>query len=311
MAQGQKFFRKSALLLATLIPMSWLTSWQVAEAFPWWLGYSPLSGSTSRMWVSRTLFNPTNVLRSGYGGYSAPYYLANTLAWNTAYAASQGLSYGKRRAVPSQSWNPGGVVDQIAPANWANQQALPLPPAVISVPGAAPSAFTAPDLTANMPAILAPSADPFFMPIPATMDAPASSTGSLNPASNSIAALPTVTPTAVSSELPSTAPSFAPTNGVAPTASKLGSNSSNQKGEANPFAQAFVEHVNKRFGGDINKAFADKQTRGYAHALGLLDNREKAAELPEDRVALIKRIMHDPGEDSLTKVNTIRLLIKH
>jgi hypothetical protein len=80
---------------------------------------------------------------------------------------------------------------------------------------------------------------------------------------------------------------------------------------ANPFAQAFIDHVNGKFSGDIGKALSDKQTRGYAQALGIIEPSQKDFDLPADRVELIKRIMQDPQGDSLTKVSTIRLLIKH
>jgi hypothetical protein len=344
---------KTAFLLAAVA----LLIATPAHAFGW--GYSPLTGSTTRMWLSRSLYNPYNLIR---GGYSAPYYLANTLGWNAAYAVGQGFNAGKKnsRAINQmQMFGQPGVVDQIAPAQWAaakqNQAQAP---------------FHAPDLASSAPALLAPEADPFFMPVPMSIDGNSSSTQSapINPtqasaipaaapdfrnskeqkhkqkkqkkqkkqdAESTLLANNQSPPQQVQSPLKDgpVAESANDTNLVAPSFAQNQANGSATATEAgkmpalpgskqpiatataaasaNPFAQAFVEHVNGKFGSDINKAFSDKETCGYAQAMGLIDDKNKAITIQPDRVELIRQILQDPAEDSLTKVNTIRMLIKH
>lgn len=282
------------------------------------------------MWLSRSLYNPYNLVR---GGYSAPYYLANTLGWNAAYAVGQGFNAGKKNQANSinqmKMFGQQGVVDQIAPAKWAaaqnqNQQ----------------QAFQAPDLSSSAPALLAPETDPFFMPVPMSID---------TSSSPQVAALAPQTLPIQQSEagtIPAPAPDFRGTNEKHQKHKKQKKQKKENKGLAepnsiqeqlpeqpgtqtsansamkstietattpknNPFANAFVEHVNAKFGSDINKAFSDKETCGYAEAMGLIDDRNKSITIQPDRVELIRHILQDPAEDSLTKVNTIRMLIKH
>lgn len=296
-----------------------------AHAFFW--GYSPLTGSTTRMWLSRSLYNPYNLVR---GSYSAPYYLANTLGWNAAYAVGQGFNAGKKNQANSinqmKMFGQPGVVDQIAPAKWASAQ------------NQAQQTFQAPDLASSAPALLAPEADPFFMPVPMSMDANSS------PQVAALAPQTAAIPSADAAALPAPAPDFrgtseqnqkhkkqkkhkrqenkqleqgyntqeqAPVQAANQADDKNAATSTKEAAKNNPFANAFVEHVNAKFGSDINKAFSDKETCGYAQAMGLIDDRNKSINIQPDRVELIRHILQDPAEDSLTKVNTIRMLIKH
>lgn len=306
---------KSLNHLAKTSSLLLLAAWaclsiQAAEAFPWWTGYSPLTGSTTRMWLSRTLYNPSNLFRSGYGGYSAPYYLANTLGWNAAYMVGQGInSAGRNNNLNYNNISQQQAMDQITPARWwtAKQNATG-------------QTFQAPAMNSSAPAILAPDADPFFMPVPITNDPQAQ---------------PNPGPITESSTLPAPAPDFRPadeaskgkkhqkkhkthaekaqTNSQTSSAQAPATQSmqANPASKANPFVQAFVDHVNQNFGSDINQALTDKQTRGYAEAIGLVENGNRFTALPSDRVELIRHILQDQNEDSLTKVNTIRMLIKH
>lgn len=278
--------------------------------YPWWLGYSPLNGSTTRMWLSRSLFNPGNFLRSGVGGYSAPYYLANSLTWNAAYAAGQGFNavVPGRKSAGNQMWpigehgTAGQVVDQISPAKWANR----LPNTAVP-PNQAITAPAMPDISTGVPAILAGGGDPFFMPLPATLNPDGSAAASPVPASAPVPAPTNATASSPAVPLIAAATEPAP----APNFQRSSETGTNPTAGANPFAQAFVEHVNRKFSGNIQKALSDKQTRGYASALGLLDGQDKVPEITSERAELIKRILEDPKEDPLTKVSTIRLLIKH
>lgn len=243
-----------------------------------------MSGSSSWLWLSRSVFSPSSLLFRGGYGYSAPYYVANTLAWNAAYAAGQGIN-AKRRQLYAKQWNnPNNginspVVDQISPAPWYYPPRGNLGSPVV---GAAPNNSD-------------PFADPKageFMPVPSSFP-----DQSGNAAASNL------------NQAPPAAPDFKKTTASFPDSSKV------PAGEAsstkNPFAQAFVDHVNDKYSGDINKALSDKQTRHYAEALGLLDSTARDCELPADRIELIKKILQDPEEDSLSKVNTVRMLIKH
>ncbi|MBX9722703.1 MAG: hypothetical protein K2X81_14990 [Candidatus Obscuribacterales bacterium] len=280
-----------------------------AQYSPFGYGYSPLTGSSNWLWLSRSLFNPTSMLGRGAYGYNAPYYLANSLAWNAAYATSQGISGANRKAAANKFYanqNNNGinapVVDQINVAPW----------------------YYPPRGSAGNPALSSaaalnnkdPFADPSFMPVPTQIP-----DGSPSPTADSSPLTPAASTNA--NEAPGPAPDFrgsksnslpdtAPPSGKSSKSDKHKSKSKSKGVSSNPFAQAFVDHVNDNFSGDISKALSDKETRGYAQAIGLLDNsKSRDFDLPTDRIDLIRRILQDPDEDSLTKVNTIRVLIKH
>ena len=267
---------------------------------PW--GYSPLTGSNSYLWLSRSLFG-NGLFRTGYGGYGAGGYLVNSLAYNGVYGVAQGINaIGKKKAMKQaqQTWsNPSNginapVVDQISAAPWYYPPRVPPTPIQAAAPQTAaqgPSAAVQQLAEKDPFAADSKGAGTDFMPIPATFNDDAPST---NPV---VAGLP-------AAQIPQAAPDFKPVASATEAA-----NSQAQCG-SNPFAQAFIDHVNDKYGGDIARAFGDKQIRAYAKSLGILDS-SKISELPADRIELIKHILQDPKEDSLTKVNTIRLLVKH
>ncbi len=286
MREGKHLQIGIALALALVAGLSSNTA-AFCQYSPW--GYSPVTGSSSWLWLSRSLFSPSSMLFRGGYGYSAPYYVANTLAWNAAYAAGQGINAKTRQAYARQWNNPNNginapVVDQVSAAPWYYPPRGNLGAPVV---GAAPAASD-------------PFADPKageFMPVPSNFADPGQN-------NNALAATSNQTPPAAPDfkkgiPLPATEPARAPEA------------SSSSSATQNPFAQAFVDHVNAKYSGDIGKALSDKQTRHYAEALGLLDKSFKDTEFPADRIELIKKILQDPEEDSLTKVNTVRLLLKH
>lgn len=271
-------------LIASLSLLFSLAFQQAAHSqyYPW--GYSPLTGSSSWLWLSRSLFSPSRLLSRGAYGYSTPYYLASTLGWNAAYAVGQGVNAKSRQALSKQNWsNPANginapVVDQISAAPWY------YPPRV-ATPVYGSTSSTADPLSAT-------NSD--FMPVPATIPETSRSAGA----------------PVEQSQAPPSAPDFRSgkkTTDDLPSAPATSKTATSQ----NPFAQAFVDHINTKYAGDISQALADKQTRNYARAIGLLEKSSKDFEIPTDRIDLIKRILQDQDEDSLTKVNTIRMLIKH
>lgn len=287
--------RASKIFLAgTLSTIILLANAVQAQAqLPW--GYSPLTGSNSYLWLSRSLFG-NGLFRNGYGSGG---YLVNSLAYNAVYGVGQGINaIGKKKAAKQLYANPNNginapVVDQISAAPWYYPPRVPPTPIQAAQPAQAQLPSAAQQLAEKDP-----FADPKageFMPVPATFNDDAPST---TPAPV-IASLPPVAGNANAIPLP--APDF---KGSSPAAAQAGTQA------ASPFIQSFIDHVNDKFDGDVSKAFSDKQTCAYARALGILDGK-KVSDLPADRIELIKRILKDPAEDSLTKVNTIRLLLRH
>ncbi len=252
---------------------------------PW--GYSPLTGSNSWLWLSRSIFNPGNLFRGSYG-YGTGNYIVNTLAYNAVYGASRGVNNFGKKAAAKQIWtNPANginapAVDQIAPASWYKGPD-PEQEKAISNP-----------LTANTPP-MAPNSDPFFMPIPQTFS---DKNQTQEPVANSQLA-------------PMPAPDFRlfNRNNTPEKAADKTDSAKAASHSSSPFAQCFIDLVNEKYDGNISDALKDKQTLSYARALGIVEH--KFAKMPEDRIELIKQILKDTQEDALTKVNTIRLLIKH
>lgn len=299
--QSNKFFFAGSIAALLLV----FSAGHAQAQLPW--GYSPMTGSNSWLWLSRSLYTPSNFLFRN-GSYGAGSYLANTLAYQAAHGVGQGInSMGKRKAMKQFYANPANginapAVDQISTAPWY------YPPRGVNGPiqGVAPTQGQT-----GQPAFMEkdPFADPLagnFMPVPAMINDDAPST---TPITNPLTSPPPASnPDPVASKksksVPSPAPDFRPSTPLDTSTAQVGSASNN------PFAQAFVDHINDKYSGDISKAFADKQTKAYARALGILESN-KLADLPADRLELIQKILKDPQEDSLTKVNTIRLLIKH
>jgi hypothetical protein len=279
-------FKTLALRAQALAVLLAVTSAGAAQAQFYPFSYSPLTGSSSIFWPMRVLLSPASLFWRGGYGYNAPYYLANTLTYNAAYAAGAGLTSASRK----HYWNPANginapAVDQIAPARWYNPAS--------AAPAAALSNPSIPDNTGNNQSLPADGSGSEFMPVPAGLAA-----GTAPPLS-----------TAPDYRLPNTQSQPAAAN----TGESVNSNNTTEApaGSSNPFAQAFVDHVNSKFGSDIGRALADRQTRSYAQALGIVGQGAKNLEIPTERVELARRILQDKGEDSLTKVNTIRLLIKY
>jgi hypothetical protein len=316
-------------------------------------GYSPLTGSSSMFMPLRMLLSPASMLWRGGYGYSAPYYLANSLTYNAAYAAGQGVTGLQRQNYINNYWtNPANgpnapVVDQVSMAPWYNPPRTP-----VQLSGTNQSALTAPVADSSSIGGVNGKA-PDFMPVPATLDnsapkpaleavqplvapqiapakapmvpaAPDFRTGSRAVSANSLNSYSASNINATSAKASSTEsnnlaanPAAVPAGAVSPASiEKAGASQPQQDAAKQPssgsnlFAQAFVEHVNSNYSGDISKALSDKQTKQYAQALGILD-KEKDVDLPADRIELIKCVMQDPAEDSLTKINTVRMLIKH
>ena len=255
--------------------------------------YSPLTGSNYSYLPMRLLANPTGALWRG--GVSAPYFLINSLGYGAARTATSTLNSGPR----NHYWNPNNginspAIDQVSPARWYNSSRAGQPATTASgIPDSSHPAGNTAVVPSNSPGNE-------FMPVPVNPDQskiPPAPDFHAPPASNGVgAALNSTDMNSSQLKPPDQAPEKV--TGVAPAS-------------ANPFAQAFVDHVNSNYKSDISKALSDKQTRIYAQALGITEPERKDFNLAPDRIELIKGILQDTGEDSLSKINAIRLLIKH
>ena len=81
---------------------------------------------------------------------------------------------------------------------------------------------------------------------------------------------------------------------------------------AQPMAAGFIDLVNTRFGGNISAALFDPPTRSYARSVGLISGDDMFdADLSAQKVATIKAIFADQSEDPASRLNAVRLLLKH
>ncbi|MGH9553415.1 MAG: hypothetical protein ACRD3W_28800 [Terriglobales bacterium] len=78
-----------------------------------------------------------------------------------------------------------------------------------------------------------------------------------------------------------------------------------------PLASGFINSVNDRFDGDLGKALFDPGTRGWAKALGLIDNDAMfTSDFSAERTDVMRKILRDPGLDPLSKLDTLRILLR-
>jgi hypothetical protein len=78
-----------------------------------------------------------------------------------------------------------------------------------------------------------------------------------------------------------------------------------------PLADGFVNHVNTQFGGNIEAALFDPNTRKYAKVLGLVtDDNLFGMDFTGTRVELIKQIFNDNSIDSVSKLGAIKILLQ-
>jgi hypothetical protein len=268
-----------------------LTNALPAAAQVW--GYSPWTGAANWLSVARGLSYPLNRLS---GSAYAPFYLGNQLIYAGSYAASQRLlgnprqqNYGtysdqepyydpRQRTRPNFSGGY-GTTDQVVHANWKNQQQqqdeeddVPVPPS---------SAQNNPNDWLTQPIQPGPGSAP-----------------PLGVANNGA---PHAVAPAVSDKMPPVAPS------LPPHTSQPHAHPSSE-----PLALGFVQVVNERFNGDITSALRDKDLRKYARSVGLMDSDKAPADnMSREKSDLIRAIFADQNESPSTKINAVRVLLKH
>lgn len=78
-----------------------------------------------------------------------------------------------------------------------------------------------------------------------------------------------------------------------------------------PLAQGFIDHLNNNYQGDIGKALGDNDTRNWAKAMGLFsDGNSDISHVPSDRMEVIGRILKDNSLDPVSKIDTVRILLR-
>jgi hypothetical protein len=244
---------------------------QPAHAYYW--GYSPNTGS-SWLWLAQSLFYPfgrTNGLRYNSFYNGAPYYLANSLVWNASYMVSQQAYKGLTNR---------NIVRQAELQNYQDPEPVYYP------------------RERNRP--IYPNYPNYSGQFAYDQVASAGPAGAFPPALSSPLPLSSTPP-------PSSTPPIAPE--IAPVAFKENESLAKQN---MPFAQGFIDLVNNKYDSHIGQALRDPQTKSYAKAIGLIDTKADIfANLKEERIELIAKILKDENEDPLTKINTIRILLKH
>lgn len=120
---------------------------------------------------------------------------------------------------------------------------------------------------------------------------------------------PIVTPQAVPTSNSESMPPVAPPIAWSPRSS---SSPDLPPKVSEPLGQGFIQVVNERFSGDIALALRDKDLRKYARSIGLIDSDKVAADkMPPEKLDLIRAILADRSESASTKINAVRVLLKH
>jgi len=83
-----------------------------------------------------------------------------------------------------------------------------------------------------------------------------------------------------------------------------------------PFAQGFVNLVNHKYRGDIARALADPEAKGWARCLGVLDDdvdspKALARVLTAQRIQLIQHILGEDSVPAATRVEMIKPLLRN
>lgn len=80
---------------------------------------------------------------------------------------------------------------------------------------------------------------------------------------------------------------------------------------ASPLAQGFIDHLNSKYEGDLSKALANSDTRSWARAMGVIDESVgDGSYLPADRLETVSRILKDNNLDAVSKLDTMRILLR-
>lgn len=203
-----------------------------------------------------------------------PYYLINSAVGTAAYAGQTiAAQRNSRRYLGPYN---GQDYSSLAPSQYVRDQ-------VASAKWSRPAAAT--------PVIPEDQAvhdyDPAFMPVPSQIAA----------GTQAAAPEPTVTPVSQQHQAPPLAPDF--------NASRPASNNG-----APPLASAFIDHVNDKYKGHIGKALKDRSTRSCAAALGLVSDKQEL-NLTDEKLETLRKVLSDPSEDAVTKITTVRMLLKH
>lgn len=310
---------------------------QAPPAQAQYFGYSPFTGASNWGWLARNLMYPLNRA----SGYNAPYYLANSLVWNGAYAATRGMNGRQYQAgqqvdpsgqpvLSPRTRNkpflsgPAGVSDQSVQAQWV-PPAKPLPQdqqiapqlngwvpvgqtAFDPAPGVAPMDPNDPFAPAQNP-----STSPVFAPqsvasapyaIPSGM--PPQATQSVD-SSQSEQSVPTKGKKHVRKD--KHARDQSNNANLASAGRPIGQFGAPPTGSS-PLVRGFIHLVNANYNGNIAQALNDPDMRRYAGAIGLIADNQPLGEINQQRAELVRQIFAEEGQDPAVRVNAAKMLLK-
>jgi hypothetical protein len=91
----------------------------------------------------------------------------------------------------------------------------------------------------------------------------------------------------------------------------LGGSDGSRASAASPLAESFINHVNNRFNGDMSKALSDTETRNWAKSMGVVeDGITDGSHLNGERLDVLGKILKDDSLDSVSKLDTMKILLK-
>lgn len=274
------------------------------------LGGAPVSSYTTAGVINRAARGLTGY-RYGYG-YGLPYmYGPYTMR---GYQDDEPLYAPRQRARPKRLGQFG--VDETTHATWQDGQDIPqrgtiTPPYVVPSTGQGifpqPGAdqqgdFSIPNAAPDAP-LLQGGAPQFAPPSEASPSTPQIPPQQLL----AHAGQPGTSQSPSQEGMPPLAPRRARGAGAGAAGTASGKSSA---GGGAPFAQAFVNHVNERFQGNIEDALFDPQTRSFARVLGLVDGDKLfTTDFSDTRVELVRQVLKDPSLDPVSKINAVKILI--
>ncbi len=270
---------------------------------PYWFMYM---GQSLLYPLSRTIGLPFM-----YGPYNAnPLYSANSYlrtsnSFPNVYPFTNATygPWGYRNAgmLPGYNWGGNGSGNNQAPTIGAQDEPDSANPAANTMNSVNPYQ-SPPQSNPGKPAAFVPSSG----------GTPAGPVSGLN---TPVAAMPPTTPPsaspAFSSNKAATAPATTP--GVAPPAVAPAALAPPIPGQSigRPLAEGFINHLNGNYQGDMAKALSNTDTRSWARAMGIIgDDVQDGSHLSSDRLEVIDRLLKDTSLDPVSKLDTMRILLK-
>jgi hypothetical protein len=276
-----------------------------------WPNVYPFTNATYGPWGYRNAGMPPGYFNTGTNNIGNSQYparaqdepdnadpAANTMNSANPYQSPPPPSYTHPPAsVPSSGGAPGGLTSGGYPPSASTAPGSAFATGVGTAPPATPSAVSQvprSELNTHPPASVHPSSP-------------------LQPPSSAVSAASSASLSSSSASVPSSAaPSAVPAAGSA-AAALLGQSANPGPGSAvgRPLAEGFINHLNGNYQGDMSKALSNTDTRSWARAMGIIgDDVQDGSHLSSDRLEVIGRVLKDNTLDPVSKLDTMRILLK-